>query len=113
MRSNPTGAPCASSAIPPARSARRADGLQQFAWLLDRVAAAFHAGAVGAVEGVHRALLLLLRGLLLSALVLARARAAGHYADRGTGASTVATVNDGAYRSASDRTPRTLAAADC
>src|SRR5688500_9311626 len=61
--------------------------------LLDRVAAAFHAGAVGAVIGLYKILLLGLRVLILRRLALAGPSTTGHGANHCPGRGTLACVS--------------------
>jgi len=83
--------------------------------LLDGVAAAFQASTLGAVEGVHGALLLalslLLRLGILGSLVLSRTRAADHDTDSSALAGTTAAIDDTADYGTLQRTRRALTAA--
>ena len=75
--------------------------------LLDRVAAAFHAGAVGTVIGLDQALLLRLRLLVLRRLLLAGPMTARHGANHCPGRGALAGVS----RDRPDRRPAAAPAA--
>ncbi|HEX5676115.1 MAG TPA: hypothetical protein VFX83_12070, partial [Azonexus sp.] len=89
-----------------------------FRSLFDRVATAFHAGAIGPIEGVDLLLMLSLRLLVLGFLVLASAMTSGHGSDdRTDGGALAGIAGNRANRHTAESAPRStldpLATARC